>query len=573
MGSETVYLTELADRIGPRPATSEAEAAAADYIEDLFAGHGLDVERQEFSCPRTYSWSFAIYHVLTIVAGVGARWLPWPALILAFIVAVFMWRDLETRWALSNLMPKGPSQNVIGRHVPKARRGERTSRVVIVAHYDSAKASLAFAPSMVKNFRTTFRLMKWSTYAVPLVILLILLPIPGSVDTWLWYAALVPSAFLLIPLLVAIHRELFMKPTPGANDNASGVAAMLGVLDVLVPERVDVPAHERPSRRRSAEVTWAASDIPEDDLLSFAPAGEEGPGRARRAPIDDDEIEWEEGPGPARGQTSMGFDDASERKPADEDRGSGTAPRADRAGIRDWLGVDEAFDARHKGAEIGTWDKFDDEEANGDDPFGSKGGEAGPEEPEESPAPEPAQAPERPHPASLTGELPEDLDSAAQIRRRVTSGIDRGLSEKEVWFVATGAEEAGTWGMRALLAEYAEDLKDSVIINLDNLGSGNLCFITAEGMGKRLPSAHRLTGAAKRVIREDQLPIKSREYRLLSTDATPALARGYRAMSVMAFDINGRLPNWHWSTDEVENVQVGNVELAVDFVSKLIRDL
>ena len=39
-----------------------------------------------------------------------------------------------------------------------------------------------------------------------------------------------------------------------------------------------------------------------------------------------------------------------------------------------------------------------------------------------------------------------------------------------------------------------------------------------------------------------------------STDATAALVRGFRAMSLMAFDINGRLPNRHWSTDTADGV-------------------
>jgi hypothetical protein len=75
------------------------------------------------------------------------------------------------------------------------------------------------------------------------------------------------------------------------------------------------------------------------------------------------------------------------------------------------------------------------------------------------------------------------------------------------------------------------------------------------------------------VVREADLPVKGREYHGLSTDATPALARGYRAMSVMAFDINGRLPNWHWTTDTTDNVAADNIETAVDLVTAIIREL
>jgi len=44
-------------------------------------------------------------------------------------------------------------------------------------------------------------------------------------------------------------------------------------------------------------------------------------------------------------------------------------------------------------------------------------------------------------------------------------------------------------------------------------------------------------------------------------------------MSVMAFDINGRLPNWHWHTDTIDAVSESTVEQAVQFVTALVRDL
>ncbi|MDP2300061.1 MAG: hypothetical protein Q8M55_05040, partial [Actinomycetota bacterium] len=59
----------------------------------------------------------------------------------------------------------------------------------------------------------------------------------------------------------------------------------------------------------------------------------------------------------------------------------------------------------------------------------------------------------------------------------------------------------------------------------------------------------------------------------MMTDATPALARRFHAMSVMAFDINGRLPDRHWHTDVYENVSQTTIETAAAFVTAMIRDL
>ncbi|TLM69750.1 MAG: Zn-dependent exopeptidase M28 [Actinobacteria bacterium] len=221
-------------------------------------------------------------------------------------------------------------------------------------------------------------------------------------------------------------------------------------------------------------------------------------------------------------------------------------------GIADWLGLGRGFDARKKGREIGSWDNFGDEGADDADEIGWKGGAA------------PAEDVDDPEFAAA---------EAARIRKLVTERADRDLVEKEVWFVATGAEEVGTFGMRAFLAAHKEEASDAVIINIDNVGAGKVHYITSEGMVVRYHCDRRLASAAKRVAREEEMDIRGKDYRGLTTDATPALARGFRAMSVMAFDINGRIPNWHWKTDTVETCSEEVIDSAADFVAKLIRGL
>jgi hypothetical protein len=572
MASEMAHLRVLAEEIGPRPATTDAEAHAADYIEAVFAARGLEVERQEFSTPRTYSWAYVIYHVFTISAAVASGYakLFWPALALSALSAIVMWSDLDTRWGLSALMPKGPSQNIVARNLPKTHRGERSRTVVVVAHYDSAKASLAFAPGMVKNFAATFALMKACTFAVPFMILAAAFPQTEPADPYLWYATMVVSAYLLVPLLINVHRELFMAATPGANDNASGVAAMLGVMEAVVPEPGDGFVPKPVARRRGIAEVRAAAVLPEDTILSYTPAG---------APDDPeaglpDGFAWAEPESePVRGQGMLDFDTV-EFEAVDASRGAGPeAPTASAtakdapkgaakpkkprrfSGSKDgavtsWLGVGDDFSARVEGRKIGSWDNFG--EPDEDDEFGLKGGWAG-----DDPIGDPEYA----------------ANEAARIRRRVSEVTDRDLQEKDVWFVATGAEEVGTRGMHAFLAEYGADLRDAVFINIDNVGAGALYWVTAEGMARRYPSDRRLVSLAKRVSREHNMLVRPRAYKGLSTDATPALARKYRAMSVMSFDINGHLPNWHWRTDTIDNVSPELVELASAFVTAMVRDL
>ncbi len=590
----------LAADIGPRPATTDAEHRAAEYLERTFGAHGLETEMQEFDSPRTYSWAYALYHLLTIGCAFAAGFMPvlaWPAFAVSAIVAFFLWSDLDTRWGLTRIMPKGPSQNVIARHVPRARRGEKLRKIVIVAHYDSARASLAFSPSMVKNFPTTFALMKWCTYLVPVFVLAMALPWTAKAEPWLWYATMAVSAYLIVPLLINVHRELAMPFVPGANDNASGVAAMLGVMERIVPapDATSLVTGSFAALRRDAAAAYDADVVPEGAELRYAPAAV--PDSATALP---DDFDWVEPAEPApRGQAVLEFDtiefaavgpDAApapaprsarydetpdeelaldaEVLPADvAGIGEDERPHSGRGGIlgrigrkrekhtseevSDWLGVDEGFDARKAGKDIGSWDNFGGEDDTADDGFGWKGGWAG-----DDPIGDPEFA----------------ANEAARIRRRVTESVDRELTEKEIWFVATGCEEVGTFGMQALLRDYGDDLRDALIINIDGAGAGNLFWASAEGMARRYRANPRLVGLARRVSRETEILVKPRVFKGLSTDASPALARGYKAISIMALDADGLPAHWHWRDDTVENLDPETIERVAEFVTAMVRD-
>jgi len=599
------YARKLAEDIGPRPATTDSEHRAAEWLEKTFSAHGLETEMQEFDAVHTYSWAFVLYHLLTMGAAFAAGYKPflaWPAFAVSAIVAFFMWTDLDTRWGLTRLMPKGPSQNVIARHVPRARRGERLRKIVVVAHYDSARASLAFAPNMVSGFATTFGLLKISTFLTPVLVLVMALPFKplATLDPWLWYATMVVAAYLLIPTIINIHRELFMPFVAGANDNASGVAAMIGAMERLVPapDASSLVTGSFAPIRRDFETASAADVIPEGAALSYSPAAAPQPladlpddftwaeSVAERSPnqavLEFDTIEFaavgedakrpaakpatrpaersgERKPLPGPGEVlpadiaGPGVDELSEKQRAEKRRLFGLGRKKEpREGeqVAGWLGVGEDFDARKAGKNIGTWDNFEGDDDD-DDGFGWKGGWAG-----DDPIGDPEFA----------------ASEAARIRRRVTETIDRELSEKEVWFVATGAEEVGTSGMQALLRDYGEDLRDALIINIDGCGAGQLFWASSEGMARRYRADRRLVGLARRVSRETETMIKPREYKGLSTDASPALARGFKAMSIMAFDGNGMPVNWHWKTDTVDNLDPQLIEKTADFVAAMVRE-
>jgi hypothetical protein len=106
------------------------------------------------------------------------------------------------------------------------------------------------------------------------------------------------------------------------------------------------------------------------------------------------------------------------------------------------------------------------------------------------------------------------------------------------------------------------------------VGAGSLTYVTEEGgpVGKVIAD-RRLVTAAKRVARDNEVPMKGGVSRWCETDVFVARRRGHKAISFMAFDINGRLGEWRSAADTVQTVTAENLAAAADFVTSLIREL
>ena len=147
------------------------------------------------------------------------------------------------------------------------------------------------------------------------------------------------------------------------------------------------------------------------------------------------------------------------------------------------------------------------------------------------------------------------------------------LANTELYLVATGAEEVGMAGMAYFVKQHRRLLNDALIINIDNCGTGEVSYIVEEGMIKKFAADHGMVALADQLRGKGFENVKPKVFKSMSTDALVPLARGYRAMSIMAFDHEGILPNWHWETDVFENVQPAAVNLAYEFASGLIKSI
>ncbi len=221
----------------------------------------------------------------------------------------------------------------------------------------------------------------------------------------------------------------------------------------------------------------------------------------------------------------------------------------------EWLGVDENYNATQEGARIGTWDNFSENPGAVDDVDTGQS----------------------------VWDSWDDYDDEADWRggayggeteeqnRDAVDALSDELLNKEVWFVALGASDAGSAGMENLLRTHEADLKNARIVNLECIGAGELCFTASEqvllhGFGTD-PRMQKLVKKAAHTAGVDMKRVKL-DWR--STEATPAIARKKRAITITALE-NGTNPGWKWGDDNDELVSEGNLRKVARVLVEIVK--
>lgn len=198
-----------------RRTTTAGERESAEWIAGRLRGLGTeDVRVTGFRGQSTWAWA----HGAHLLAGLAASWIPGRAgRLLGALVALSYELDAGTRsqW-LRRLLPGRQGHSVEGRI---AGEGPTRRTLVLVAHHDAAHNGLVWRPAAnAANRRRSARTGRaYPSHAVPLIALA---AAPFRLLRW--------PARLLLAISTALFGQAALSPTvPGANDNASGVAAVL----------------------------------------------------------------------------------------------------------------------------------------------------------------------------------------------------------------------------------------------------------------------------------------------------------------------------------------------------------
>jgi hypothetical protein len=197
-----------------------------------------------------------------------------------------------------------------------------------------------------------------------------------------------------------------------------------------------------------------------------------------------------------------------------------------------WLGVDEDFDARSEGGEIGSWDNFSEDDENW------SGGAYG-------------------------GNSPEEDEEALY-------NLSAELIDKEVWLVALGADSNAHAGLKAFLREHVSDMRGAMLINVEAVGAGDLYFTVSEGSFRPSNTDHRLQNLAASAGRATSVDIKPKRFSGYATDAAYALRRGVRSISIMGLDNN--IPAaYNSSADTRDIIDEDQMQGVADLIIEMIK--
>jgi hypothetical protein len=225
-----IDLRALAGRQPHRGAQTEKEEAAARYIHGRLLANTVHTDMQSLLGVENPYHILASLYAEFLVVCIVATWWPAAALVYGVLVVAAYVAELHGYSLFNRLLPQCESQNVHARFM-----GLRPGRLLIVtAYYDSGQATPLFAPRLLPWLRPLHTLLHTCMIVVLATCALAAMakfhgtvyPIAGTVR---WAAGLTLGAAGVAMLWAGGHRE----DTRGANNNASGVAALLRLADRL----------------------------------------------------------------------------------------------------------------------------------------------------------------------------------------------------------------------------------------------------------------------------------------------------------------------------------------------------
>ncbi len=220
-----------------RPSASEGERQAAEWIVDRFSELGAEARIEAETAHGTYWWPLGLGAALGALGGLlGLRGRRFLGAILGAIGAGGIAADFPPgKRPLRRLLRKRTTYNVVCELGPA--EAERT--IVLVAHHDAAHSGITFHPEIPK-LADRLGLLEGKDTSPMLMAPVIGGPIMAALGSLFGSRRLAKLGTLCGLGTVAAMVETGLRDVvPGANDNGTGVVALLALAKRLVEEPTD----------------------------------------------------------------------------------------------------------------------------------------------------------------------------------------------------------------------------------------------------------------------------------------------------------------------------------------------
>ena len=224
------------------PAGTREESDAATIVARVFHQHGLETMQKSFN----YTWHgnlglaalMCLTAVLSIVGVLLSGVVSTVMFVLVAIIGVLYL--LDRRFGIktySRLGLSGSSQNVVARHPAAAPSptGQKARPVVVIAHYDTPRSDLLSKPAIAWVKPYLPRAIDVCVVVEVLALFMQVLPLPMGFKSFFAALGVIAGAVLVVWGVCTLLHLFVLSYTLGANDNKSGVAAVLGVLERIRP--------------------------------------------------------------------------------------------------------------------------------------------------------------------------------------------------------------------------------------------------------------------------------------------------------------------------------------------------
>lgn len=229
MNSIDTDLHFLCEELEDRQAQTDGEKRAAEYVTDRFSASVGNARRVDFDAIGNQRLMFAAYCGEFVFISLVALWWPTVAFFYGIFVFLCYMAEMMGYAVFSRLLPHFESSSAVG----LTEAHDSSCVIVFTAYLDTDDNPFSRIEASFTRYRLHYALILCMVLALAACGIDALGGINEQVNPYTWWMHWAGAAIFFGLAVAGFLRSLAVRQNRGANNNASGVAALLYVADLL----------------------------------------------------------------------------------------------------------------------------------------------------------------------------------------------------------------------------------------------------------------------------------------------------------------------------------------------------